>query len=1685
MTDADGIERGPTATPADFVKALEKKELARLQVPKIDIFHFKGDRVSEWLELLEQVTAEVFEEGKFKFLPRYIWWETRPEVMKVVAGARGDWAKFKAEMQRRFKLGDGLLTKTDLEMLQRDEFSTVGAFATAFEKMAKKVPGLAEEEQCATFQGHFKNWEASSLTKKVAPGKKLTWAAIKEGVIEGEMDQVDIFQMRQARKKRKVLDASTSEGRNFKRMVEDVVAQLDAEKKAKRKTMAAPQTQGKTKKAVVQEEEKEEEEEPEPQKLTKAQRKAKIWPKADKAQEEDRPRKQQHCLPRSRMTRPRRHPMGLGRVMELQVLGLGTKGHTIKFCHIRRNDKDEGLISTNYDGDMYDKFGYYIDPEIPGGSRKEALRRVEAGEPPAPPAMFRILQEEEVRPDVRVEEIGENEEVEQERKAGTVKEEPIVIESDGEIERGYWNEARRTMEKMEDLVAKIGRYQDKLTNMCEKVKGWKGKKPLVYLYDMGPGPQGGSGSLPGVTISGPTPWSGMAYRPPSRSGEAPQAVRTRAKRTVSPNEPAKDILEPSGEKETVDILEDEDERDERLRTEEDKRAELREKKRDVKADTDRAPEGKKRKYVVRVEEGYDVEEIMDRILEGHNHLMNLKDVLASALRLRDELKARLSRKMVASVRLGAIIPKEAEWAETGTKMDWKSVACGCLDVVVRGKTCTAMVDTGAEMNLIKEEHALRLGMEIDHSDNGVLMGANSRPMTAMHTRRGMIHMNVAPQGWTNAVAMVERHMVRAMQSVSPHITQPYIDDLVVKGPKEKDEQEVMPGIRRFVWDHVQDLCKVLDLLKEHNLTASGTKSRYCMRGATILGFVCDEKGRRPDTKKTNKILEWTTPFETITEVRSFLGTCGFWKVFIKGFVAKTEQLRKLVRQGQDWEWGDKQESVIEGLKKEFEEGGLVLGVPDHAVVMTRPFIVETDAGPTALGEVLIQRDLNGKERPLRFECRTLNTTERNYSQFKRETLAVRHCLRIFRNYLFDSRFRLRVDPTALASSLKNFAPSDPTIVRWLTYIWMFDFELERIPGNKNRADGLSRIDWDKRNKGVIEDTPPVDGFLDKEEDVKLHINSWSLVIGNYVTLGRPIWLAPPCHVRRSDIVLKPYIEEDSWGMSGVEWMMELALADKYQLREAFVTLETGPQQKEEQTAERTQRGGPSGGSDIPPHPAQVPEATHKPGMQPETSHRAQGQGKDEDQAAREKEQDKEERAAIAREIRVQIRLKNMAELHEKVEQGEQPVILEDRKENGSPTQDDETPLFTEAWDNFDKLLEAAGRPREQHQEMGVKLVSTDLLSLKGLMKEGFAVAKTSDEKMEKRLTRVAWASHEKRIDWQKEIGDLKKELERQDKEMEALKIEVEKAWAGNEAITQVNQTLNKVNDTLRTYLQVQLVDWTEVQEFEIRKQPAEEAFKSQKVEERANEQRGEEIPLLDEKMFEPQETLAGKDLKAGEFEWRMPTILAHEQGLVRPGVRSPTEANMDEAAPPTIQRETVGQQEAQESMGQARVEAEVEENLEVSQKTPPPQDMPLVAGLEEALGSWATGSGAEERVSEQVAQTEERAACPTPSETPQQEVTSEVTAVPSSVLSQEEEKTTQKKPGKYFYCKKGKHFSDDCPKFYEDEARGFVTGVSTGIWRDRNGNLVERSCDGGRMQLYRQIGEVVIDQDLTLRSGKV
>ncbi|GBG74330.1 hypothetical protein CBR_g18741 [Chara braunii] len=251
---------------------------------------------------------------------------------------------------------------------------------------------------------------------------------------------------------------------------------------------------------------------------------------------------------------------------------------------------------------------------------------------------------------------------------------------------------------------------------------------------------------PGVNVVGSSPQSGVIGRPLTPQAWLAQAARTRSQAKANASqEPPRREPEPEKRKEAVEVEDDDDEEeeDERLRREEDQRAEQRARKKGTREEAElviRDGLPKKKKYAVRLKEGFDVERMIDRLLEGHNDLMILKEILASAPRLRDELKGRLSRRLVPNVHLGTILPKKAEWPESGTKMDWKCVTSGTVDLVVKGSKCAPMVDTGAEMNIIREADAIRFGLDIYRSDCGILHRASCKAIFCGTTSNVLIEV---------------------------------------------------------------------------------------------------------------------------------------------------------------------------------------------------------------------------------------------------------------------------------------------------------------------------------------------------------------------------------------------------------------------------------------------------------------------------------------------------------------------------------------------------------------------------------------------------------------------------------------------------------------------------------------------------------------------------------------------------------------------------------------------------------------------------------------------------------------------------------------------------------------------------------------------------------------------------------
>ncbi|GBG85567.1 hypothetical protein CBR_g40205 [Chara braunii] len=570
LNQADGAGQRPVKL-GELVTLLDGRVVTRSNIAKVQIFHFKGEKVSEWLELLEQITNEMTEEEKFHQISKYVWWEMRPEVMRVAADAAGNWGNFKAEMQRRYQLGDRLLTTEDLERLERSDFTTVGAFVTVFEKMARKVPGLAEESQCAIFLSNFTKCKSVSLTRRGAIERKLTWETVKQSLVDEELNQV--------------------------------------------LTVTQPQAKA-AKKVVEQVEDDDDDEGEEVAKLTKSQRKA-----------------------RNQAAGGQGSKKGAG-VQAVALAQVNTNQASTSGAPPQGPaplGPWPGPLPPVWPGySPYDLWPFYNQPGPPIGG---PTAHVAEGYPTAPTQ-------------------GVN------------------------CKEGANSSSKHPRLMSTSLVKR--RVRDKVKT--KEVTGRTVRDEAVEAADE-------------VTVT------------------ADKAVKeTNAEAT------GMDKVEMTGQGK-------EDEEDERLRKEEEEQAAQRAKKRKPENRPERAGKGegsRKQKYAVPLEDGLDIEALVDRLLEGHNDLLNLKDILIFAPKLREGFKTRCSRRRMASVRLGDLIPVEAHWAVPGMKMDWKSVRIVSVNLSIKGKPCSGMLDTGAEMNIIKESDALRLGMDIDRMDSGFLYGANGK-----------------------------------------------------------------------------------------------------------------------------------------------------------------------------------------------------------------------------------------------------------------------------------------------------------------------------------------------------------------------------------------------------------------------------------------------------------------------------------------------------------------------------------------------------------------------------------------------------------------------------------------------------------------------------------------------------------------------------------------------------------------------------------------------------------------------------------------------------------------------------------------------------------------------------------------------------------------------------------------------
>ena len=142
------------------------------------------------------------------------------------------------------------------------------------------------------------------------------------------------------------------------------------------------------------------------------------------------------------------------------------------------------------------------------------------------------------------------------------------------------------------------------------------------------------------------------------------------------------------------------------------------------------------------------------------------------------------------------------------------------------------------------------------------LAPESRDITLFYTPLGLMRMTTLPQGYTNSVQVFDRVIKKVLYAQIVHgRCEQFIDDVVVR-PKSHSRYldkgtgestiSVVPGIRRFVLEAIQNLDAVLADIERAGATISGHKSVLVAEGIKVVAYVGDSSGRHPDTEKSRR-----------------------------------------------------------------------------------------------------------------------------------------------------------------------------------------------------------------------------------------------------------------------------------------------------------------------------------------------------------------------------------------------------------------------------------------------------------------------------------------------------------------------------------------------------------------------------------------------------------------------------------------------------------------------------------------------------------------------------------------------------------------------------------------------------------------------------------------------------------------
>lgn len=316
------------------------------------------------------------------------------------------------------------------------------------------------------------------------------------------------------------------------------------------------------------------------------------------------------------------------------------------------------------------------------------------------------------------------------------------------------------------------------------------------------------------------------------------------------------------------------------------------------------------------------------------------------------------------------------------------------------------------------------------------------PKTAIITPFGLFEYIRMPFGLRNAGQTFQRFIDQVLKGL-PFVFK-YIDDIQVASNNHEE--------------HLNHLQIIFKRFRDHGLRINVSKCEFGKSEINFLGFLINENGIRPNLEKVEAIQEIELP-QMAKDLRKFIASLNFYRRCIPNAASSQGILQKLIKGNKKndktiIEWTDESKAAFEQCKTEIKNAALLA----HPCPIAKLHLF-VDASNFRVGGALHQT-VNDRHEPLGFYSKRMTETQKKYSAYDRELLAVYQAIKHFRTQLEGREFTVHTDHRPLTSMFnRKIDQCSPRQLRQIDYIGQFTVDICHISGEDNIiADMLSRIE---------------------------------------------------------------------------------------------------------------------------------------------------------------------------------------------------------------------------------------------------------------------------------------------------------------------------------------------------------------------------------------------------------------------------------------------------------------------------------------------------------------------------------------------------------------------------------------------------------------------------------------------------